>query len=901
MCAMVPQQHRLLNFGLIAVTTIPLGIALLICGHSIYIIWPDLTPPQRSGMVFGLVLVSLPGIMATILSWLSLRKKTPLPKSRLVALLVTLILCLYIFLRFVEPHVFFREWMFDHDNYLIVIISGLIPLFYYLLFYLAAVLAITTPRALVISIVSTVLIPVVAYLGFNLIRFMPNFFVDGHVWQLTPVTLTAAFSFFILRLLIYMIARNSFAWTKPGTLRIIQFLFIGVFPFIGLTLNAWGPVARESQMALGTFNAAPFWILAAVNALIYLLPEFPYYPLRFALLALRTAGFIFVLYFCTVFILFLPLALMLIVAIGLGLLLLIPYFTAAVQLLRLRRDYVALAESGRKSFAIIALISGAILLPAATLAHIYNDRVHLTSAIRFIEQPPLTLNHESGVDAETVLRLAAMAPPSTNRGLSWRHNPQNTPIYDALYRSIVFDGAELSETLRKRIKLVFGGVNEFMPTATNVQPQTELGEVAISTKTDGQLTQSTLRVVIENKGNRESEFSQRIDLPAGAFLSGHWLTIDGVEVPAQITNKNTAIWVFNRVVEARRDPSLIYYEGRDALRWRVFPVPAAGTRQARLQISHAHDTDMRIAGKKFHLKAISQTPVLKSATGKVHLIGAAAAEDTVVRKPYLHFIADCGKNAQKDYTRDVQIAAQELGLNLKQAQVSFTNTAIRTLALPAAVTCPAVREGFFADRAVRAILHAQFNSASENYPVLVVLSNERLAVNGTDLSYIAAFYGDADGFAYFDGKKLQSFNFLENRITLGAPRLNQPVRLYGGRYFAAAQQLVFPAEISAPATATPILDGFEQYYDFYLGQTDYRGKAVLTAVETGVLNPAAGSIVLETEAQRRKLAELHKKMLNARNQLDTGEQPRMSEPWGFIFVALAFLVFVIFYRRAGFA
>ena len=93
--------------------------------------------------------------------------------------------------------------------------------------------------------------------------------------------------------------------------------------------------------------------------------------------------------------------------------------------------------------------------------------------------------------------------------------------------------------------------------------------------------------------------------------------------------------------------------------------------------------------------------------------------------------------------------------------------------------------------------------------------------------------------------------------------------------FVEAARLV-AAKASGETNTT--IDGAAYHHRFVLGDFGSRPRAVVAALNTGVLNAATGSIVLETEAQRLKLSELHKKMLNAKNELDTGERARMSEP-----------------------
>lgn len=886
------RKDKYLNYGLLVAALLPQGVSLWLCIGSLYTVWSELTNHQATAMSLGLSLITIPCLLAATAAAVSLRREVPVGAKKITALILSLIAAFYCFFNFIEPHIFLRDWLFDHDTYLTIIISGLIPLFYYLLFYLAVDLEITSQRSLIVSIVAAVLLPVAAYLGVHILRFLPNLSASRHLWQIGAVTLTSAFSFFILRLLVYMLARKGDALKNPGTIWTLQLFFVALLPLLGLALNSWGPVARESQSVLGNFTARGFWLLALSNGILCLLPTPRYFPAAVVLLALRTAGYTFVLYFCVVFILFLPLALILIAAIGLGLLLLIPYCAAAVQFLKIRQNFSQLHAAGHKNCAIAAIVAGAVLLPAIVAGNIYRDRLLLHSAIRYLEQPPLELNQKSGIDAARILELASMEMPRQNQGRSFRHDARNIPLYDALYRQIVFEGADLSENLRKRIRYVFGGIDEFQRPRQSLLPQAHLENIRISAKEEGGLTQSTLRITIGNDyRHTDAEFIAGIELANGSFITGHWLTIDGVEVPAQITNRNTAIWVYNRVTEMRRDPSLIYYEARDRLRWHVYPVPPAGQREARLVITHPQDTTVRIAGKNLELKAVGGAGPLAAEKGSAHLIAPTAPGKAETRKPYLHFIADCGIHAKADYRADATRAAEYLGLTLDAAQISFVNTSIITAELVAgSAVCPGKHGGFFTDMAIKAVLHSQFRNPSSRYPVVVVLSPERLVSDTGDLSHIAAFYGDADGFVHFDGKTFQTHHLADGRTVPGKPRLNRPVVFYGGRYFAADQRVVFPEGLPAAMPTSPLLDGVSRFYEFYLGRNDYRGLAVLSAIETGVLNPAAGSIVLETEAQRRRLAELHRKLLTARNQLDAGNEPRMSEPLLFFLAAGIFFI-----------
>lgn len=120
-----------------------------------------------------------------------------------------------------------------------------------------------------------------------------------------------------------------------------------------------------------------------------------------------------------------------------------------------------------------------------------------------------------------------------------------------------------------------------------------VGIITPSTVRENNVTHTNLRVRLENPDlKREAELDIQIQLPENAFLTGHWLVIGDSEQSGQITTRNAAIGTYNRNTEQRRDPSLIWYEGRNRLRWRLFPVPAGGSREVRLQISHAGNADL---------------------------------------------------------------------------------------------------------------------------------------------------------------------------------------------------------------------------------------------------------------------------------------------------------------------
>lgn len=889
------KHARNLNLTLIAAGLLPTAILLALCARMLYFIWPDLNRNQQYGALEGLFVVALPGAATvTVGLWGLYRNSSPGKLLRL-ALLGLAIVCFYSMFHVPQHPPSGRSWQFNTDDYMTTLIAGQLPLFYVLVFLLASAFSIQSKRGLIWGAIGTIAAPVILYVGFQSIRFLPHDGSFAHLLQIVFLCCNAVFSFLLLRLLIYAGRHHAARLENPAALFTMQLIFTGILPFIGLLLNYWGPVSRESQMVLGNFTAREFWLLSLGNAIVYMLPRFADFRVNLVLLALRATGFVFVLYFCIVFLLFLPLALALIIAFGLGLLLLIPYLALLMQIVSLRRDFKYFATGQKTRTAVIAVIAGALLLPAAVMAHVYADRSALRDVIAYVQHPPLSLNTEAPAAVERILRLAAPAGRE-QRGI--RHNEHFIPIYDLVYKSIVFDGAELNETLRQKILQIFTGNQAAPIQPRRTVPQTAyLDSVETQSTTRNGLTYSTLKLRIANRVNTgQAEFDTQIQIPDGVFISGHWLTIDGVEVPAQITTRNTAIWVYNRVTERLRDPSLIYYEDLHTLRWKVFPVPARSQREARLEILHPYDATINIAGKKVELKAANKAaPHFSSSDGSMHLFAPALAGELTTRRPYIHFIVDCGRDALGDPTSVGKRVAEKLGLNYAAAKVSYVHSAIRSQVMPqdGRLQCNERQGGFFAELALRSVLHSARASGHE-FPVAVVLSSAR-SMSIPSLAYAEVFYADADGFVLASDKEIHAYDFSGQRLPNDKPHFPLPVR---GSAFLPGRTALADASGQTGGERFPALDGVGHFYAYWSGEHRARSRAVLHAIDTGVMNPATGSIVLETEGQRRKLAELHKKMLSAHNEFEAGEARRMSEPVWYLIPAFMLLLWRFFFRKS---
>ena len=94
---------------------------------------------------------------------------------------------------------------------------------------------------------------------------------------------------------------------------------------------------------------------------------------------------------------------------------------------------------------------------------------------------------------------------------------------------------------------------------------------------------TTVTMVLRNRGGRDGEKILVLPLPKGATADKLELTVGGKLQAGEVLDKNKARRIYETIVARRRDPALLEYVGRDTLRLRVFPIPARGTQKVRIR------------------------------------------------------------------------------------------------------------------------------------------------------------------------------------------------------------------------------------------------------------------------------------------------------------------------------
>jgi Ca-activated chloride channel family protein len=97
--------------------------------------------------------------------------------------------------------------------------------------------------------------------------------------------------------------------------------------------------------------------------------------------------------------------------------------------------------------------------------------------------------------------------------------------------------------------------------------------------------------VFYNPNDWQVEGDYVFPIPKGAAVINFTLWMDGKPVPGEILDAEEARQIYEQIVASLRDPALLEYSDQDAIRARIFPVPAHGERRIEIQYSQTLTAD----------------------------------------------------------------------------------------------------------------------------------------------------------------------------------------------------------------------------------------------------------------------------------------------------------------------
>ncbi|MFP4395976.1 MAG: VIT domain-containing protein [Anaerolineales bacterium] len=104
----------------------------------------------------------------------------------------------------------------------------------------------------------------------------------------------------------------------------------------------------------------------------------------------------------------------------------------------------------------------------------------------------------------------------------------------------------------------------------------------VSVTIDDQVATTKVDQVFRNDGRLSAEGTYIFPLPPGAVIEEFTMWVDGQRVEGEILPAEEARDIYEGYVRQQRDPALLEYVGRDAVRARIFPIPPGEERRIEL-------------------------------------------------------------------------------------------------------------------------------------------------------------------------------------------------------------------------------------------------------------------------------------------------------------------------------
>lgn len=834
------------------------------------------------------------------------------------------------------------QWMIPHGEAFLLPVGLTMPvLMHSLLLLVDRFTPADGKNLLTKTTVGAVVVPAFWYLMlriiFPLLQGKISWALYGHIQKVLFIILTVMFMFLLLRLtylLILKIPRSKLqnAWLIKLPFTIILPLLC-LLVYNGVITGAAGMFLADLKL-IGDWSHPIYYVLAVLNGVLITLPPARREAVRLVGFAAKVLLYPFVAYFFIVFLPFFPFAVDAVVFLGLGFLLLTPLILFFFHTRSLYDDWRVLGERfGPKVPVLVFLVAFAAVPVGLTISY-SMDRGTLNRMLAHVYEPDYASEAVFDLDRESARRVLDNIK-SVKQGQDFISG-ERKPYLTTYYQWLVLDNLTLSDRrLGDLERIYFAGPAHTRRAASAASPTDDDPKITgVSTSTalsdDGRYYTSQVDLTVMYNGTRLAEFATRFRLPPGAWIRDYYLVIDGKRVPGILSEKKSAVWLYQQIRNTRRDPGIIYYTSPDELILRVFPFAAGESRQTGFEIIHREPLTLELDGKRITLQARPPLPSMQAgdASNNNFVVVSPAAKAALpkqTRKPYLHFIIDRSANAaQLDAysTRINQLVAERrvYGVDVKGAMVTVANYAERTFPLDQDWQTKA-RDfesggGFFLERAVKRALYRNYRQQADSYPIFVVVTDHmENAVFTEGMQDFGITMPEGDLFLVLDKEhgitprrfsspmkeiaKLKTFS-PASRHVLAWPDDSRPVAFLPDDGRASLVIKNADMDMSGLKSEAGSWENGVKLYGLWLssklnprnaGRKHY--SVISNSFRTHLLMPLTAFLSPENDAQRQTLLRKQQQMLSSMRPLDIGEEHEMDEPplWVLgLFLAIWFLL-----------
>lgn len=709
-------------------------------------------------------------------------------------------------------------------------------------------------------------------------------------------------------LLVWRQERTDSELNSPSTKRyyIITTFVSLLLPLGGLAINQGNAGLWSSDTSVGMFgdfSSPAFYIIAALNGLLMLLPTVKDKKLRLLAFYLKAVCYTYILYFFIVFLPILPLGLVGLIFYGLGIFIFAPAFAAVWQGRHIIKEWDVLSKAWGTSGIIAVFCAGIVTLPVCMISTFWGDKGNLQAAVQYLGYNSVEITEPVEVDLARLERALKNIKGSydSTRGMMG-FDSGNTPIISAFYTKFILDGKIIAQHNILALENLFldSGHNLIDVNLANsnmVHNRVRLADMQGKTELDEEtgVYRSRVDLTLENpavEGN--GEYVTTFKLPEGAYISDYYLDVAGDRKEGILADRRAALFIYRKIVNTRRDPGLLHYTCRNTLELRVFPFSEHEVRQTGFEILHKYPFNLNLDNKIISLgeDAVQRETAVDGAVLLSPLQKAGLKQ--VKRTPEYHFVVDCSKNSDIAWHTE-QIEEYAKANNITRAEVIFASYKVESHSLADMKQTRFEAEcGFNFDRAVRMILSKE---SSKNFPVIIAVSdNMPGAVFPENIYPLSDRFPESPCYyALNHDLTLTPYSYADNKAEGRVKNLIvKPVLNFNGIYVSDNNECeLVPGNMKLDSiTLTSnqfknaiLLDAAQQRY-LLNGKPDPL-ELVRAGFRARVLTPQTAFIVVETPEQERELLDLQERILNNNEQIPT---VTLDEPPLFICAMLVLLI-----------
>ncbi|PCJ60240.1 MAG: MSEP-CTERM sorting domain-containing protein [Planctomycetota bacterium] len=708
----------------------------------------------------------------------------------------------------------------------------------------------------------------------------------------------------------------------------------------GLLLNNTIPIPTK-------FDSTWFYILEALNGVVLFWPWKGRNSILFSYFG-KIVMFPFVLYFFLVFLPFLPVSIFAIIALGGGFLMLSPIalFLLQGRIIINNFDEVSLLIGKSKTITFICI--ALLLLPAFFGLKAWRDRVIINQTMEYIYSPNYNDLSVPKLNIQTSAKILI--------NLKMMKQGNQYPLISKMYNQIVFNGMvlpnkkidELYSTLTgdKIIDEYSMGYDRrnwnrngisFVKPSENVN----LNSLVQHSELLGNVRKTTIHLTMKNEiYETHVLYKKRFHLPQGIFVTKLQLKINGEFVDARVFDRKTALWVFEKITEVRRDPAIITYVSPNKLELSVYPFPKYGIREVKIEFSSHQDRSEEITldGQTFFIGDSRNKTKRNLICGNNLVLSNFKLLPSIKRKPYLHFVLDYSTGNQSQlnvYARNILQVSKELnifnckitacnllqeGSNQKLISIKNKNQIKKILdkfSLP-------FEGGFWFDNFLkREVL--KISSLTESsyhlkyYPVFIVLSSKKPIVQ--NFQYYENLLPEFDGFFYQpkNGKlhlpensystsavlKLKDVVLLKSGFEIKVskamqPRIltfNQPIENLtvfhsnSGKFVSANNNVNIAEDTLWSQSIKLWSKSISVKKNPALVEKTWR-SLLLASRDQHILMPNTAMIVVESSSQWKMLEKKEKQRLSSKNGMEFDEMSSSEPYWWILPLILITLIYL---------